>query len=332
MQFIKFPSIEQFRHVVKDITHDTTFAGLDENAQPIYVNSLLPTVEATLTIKLHGTNAAIGYDGINLWSQSRNRILTISNDHLSFASYVANHKSQIITTLQQHSLTNHVLFGEWCGKGIQKGVGVSELPRMFVAFALYDLALNKFIDLPHSLFNPDMRLYNIYQFQTYQLTIDFTKASLAQKELTAIVQNVEKQCPVALALGKLGIGEGVVGSFTYNDKRYRFKVKGEEHFKASIKAPKLVNIENLDTINKCVQEITHVWRCNQALTEIFGPNFETTIDIRKIGDYFKWIMQDTIKEESDILEKYNLTMKDVQRALTQHAKEHFMLTLNKEMI
>ena len=72
--FQKFPSIEQFRTVIK------------------YVNKYLPgvtTLKYKGTVKLHGTNAAIGVlkDG-TVYFQSRNSIITPENDNAGFATFM----------------------------------------------------------------------------------------------------------------------------------------------------------------------------------------------------------------------------------------------------
>lgn len=56
----KYPSIEQFRNVIKTVRFNHDFQGKDENGNPIYQHKEnYPTLKFQGTVKLHGTNAAI---------------------------------------------------------------------------------------------------------------------------------------------------------------------------------------------------------------------------------------------------------------------------------
>ena len=60
--FKRFPSIEQFRSVVKQVKDTSSYVGQDGEGKPIFdYTRPLPTITFTGTVKLHGTNAAIGY-------------------------------------------------------------------------------------------------------------------------------------------------------------------------------------------------------------------------------------------------------------------------------
>src|SRR5277367_970059 len=60
-KMIKFPSIEQSRHVLPSIIRDAQFTHVDaENKTPCYDTSAqLPVLEFRGTVKLHGSNAAM---------------------------------------------------------------------------------------------------------------------------------------------------------------------------------------------------------------------------------------------------------------------------------
>ena len=88
--FVKFPSIDQYRQVVKELTEHTQFVGKDENGKAIYDKTKpLPTITFTQTVKIHGTNSGVilSKDGA-IYAQSRNRIVNPSNDNLGFADWV----------------------------------------------------------------------------------------------------------------------------------------------------------------------------------------------------------------------------------------------------
>ena len=63
-QFIKFPSIEQYRNIVKRVQHSARYVGYNEEKNEPIINPFaeMPTLTFTGTVKLHGTNAGVCYD------------------------------------------------------------------------------------------------------------------------------------------------------------------------------------------------------------------------------------------------------------------------------
>lgn len=80
-KFYKFPSIPKFRDVVKAVTQQSHFVGLDENGEPIYDNTRVkPIIDFDATVKIHGTNATVVvYDDNTVQAQTRSRIITVGN-------------------------------------------------------------------------------------------------------------------------------------------------------------------------------------------------------------------------------------------------------------
>lgn len=94
-----------------------------------------PVVTYRAKVKLHGTNAGVQvHKNGSVIPQSRTTELTDGNDNAGFAKWV-------LTTLMApnqgwKAAAGHIIFGEWCGPGVQKGVAISEIPRkVFVVFA-----------------------------------------------------------------------------------------------------------------------------------------------------------------------------------------------------
>lgn len=73
-----------------------------------------------ITEKIDGTNAAIGVteDG-DVYAQSRSRVITPQADNFGFARWVYDHASELASMLGPG-----IHFGEWWGKGIQRGYGL----------------------------------------------------------------------------------------------------------------------------------------------------------------------------------------------------------------
>lgn len=84
--------------------------------------------ECVITEKIDGTNAAVGIleDG-RIYAQSRKRIITPDSDNFGFATWVAENAGTLLDDLGPG-----LHFGEWWGRGIQRGYGLDE--RRFSLF------------------------------------------------------------------------------------------------------------------------------------------------------------------------------------------------------
>lgn len=140
---IKYPSISQFRQIVKEITERACFIGLDEEGKAEFdYCAPKPVVDFSITTKIHGTNAGYVYTKDYQYHQSRENIITLEKDNMSCAFMMQNRK-EIFNELCENILKYYnlddtrygiILYMELCGKGVQKGVGVSELEKMFILF------------------------------------------------------------------------------------------------------------------------------------------------------------------------------------------------------
>ena len=83
-----------------------------------------------ITEKIDGTNAAVGVteDG-EVYAQSRTRIITPDKDNFGFARWVADH-----AVVLAERLGPGLHFGEWWGKGIQRGYGLANGDKRFSLF------------------------------------------------------------------------------------------------------------------------------------------------------------------------------------------------------
>lgn len=237
MIFQKFHKIPQFRDVIRGVTHRARFIGIDEQGEPMYSNVELPTLKFKGTVKLHGTNAQICYDPSTEWkikAGKRSSLLdTESEDaHMGFNKFVQDNRDDLIKWFDLIKCVNDpdnnqqmCVFGEWVGNGIQKGVGISQLPK---SFFIFDACLvnketkeEKWVD--SSEFNPYIEnIYNINDFQTFEMDIDFNNPKMSQNKLVELTNQVEKLCPVAKAFNIEGIGEGIVWTSFYKGEKFIF--------------------------------------------------------------------------------------------------------------
>jgi len=349
MKMIKYPSIEQFRNVIHDVKHSAQYQGMDEDGNPIMdINAKMPKITFNGTVKLHGSNGGVSYQNRNLVTLSRKNIITPQKDNAGFANFVDKNKEiikdfmiGISTQYKVHTDKNYIsIYGEWAGQGIQKGVGISLIPKSWFIFGVKITPLDE--DLPAYWVDIDFvidgklfleytpaRIYNIKNFKQFTVTVDFEKPELSQNTFVELVNEVEDRCPVAstfLPDNPELVGEGIVWTGKYKDNEYRFKTKGEKHSKSKVKVVRELSPEDLAKLSKveqCVEQIFSAQRANQALTEIFGPNFEEDIDVKKLGEYLKWVSTDTIKEELDIIQSYDLEPKDVMKKVQELYKKYF---------
>lgn len=239
MEFKAYHKIKQFKDAVRDIQFKSNFKGLDDEGKPIYENSLKPTLTFTATTKLHGTNAGICYtpkEGI----VAQKRSSLIGKDqltaHFGFNSFVQVEKKEFFENLLSELYDKHckegeqiTIYGEWAGKGIQKSVGISELDKAFYIFdcKVYDKETDtqRWLDISAWEFNTT-KVFNINEFPTWSLDIDFNTPGLSQNKLVEITEQIEKECPVSKQLGiEESTGEGAVwtcywGKITQKDEEF----------------------------------------------------------------------------------------------------------------
>jgi len=344
---IKFLSIEQFRNVCTNINRTYNYVGLDESGEPIYDHSLpKPVITFHGTCKLHGTNAGVSYNSIEgMWFQSRENIITPQKDNAGFAVFGESNKSIFEALFQEIIKKENIdtenntitIYGEWCGANIQKGVGIANLDKSFFIFAVKitphtesdeELKLKPSYFVSHDyLDSPEVRIYNIEKFQTFNIEIDFNNPQLKQNELSNLTIQVENECPVAKAFGfEKTVGEGIVWSCNVNNVRYYFKTKGEKHSSSKVKTLASVDVDKLNNIQEFVDYVVTESRFNQALENIFPNNEE--LDIKKLGEVIRWIVNDVLKEEMDTMKENGLEPKEINSKISVKARQMFLEKYN----
>lgn len=331
MTFKAFPSIEQFRTVIKKVQTKTRFAGLDANGEATYNHTKkLPVLKYKGTVKLHGTNACLHFLPHNIVPicQSRNNVITPDNDNAGFATYMSKISFACIGTcpfLYEHFSNNDdvYIYGEWCGKGIQKGVAISELDKMFVIF---DVIVNgdRVKDISHIKL-PEHRIFNINDFDTFHCEVDFNAPELVQNTFVALTEQVEAECPVGAHFGVKGVGEGIVWKldedfeqFKAGDSELTFKVKGEKHSVSKVKTLAAVDIEKANSLKEFVSNVVTDNRCKQGLDYLREMKLE--ISVKSIGDFVRWVFNDVMKEESDVITESGLVEREVGANVSKAAK------------
>lgn len=325
MEANKFQKIGQYRHTLKALRNNGVTAQ-----------------NYTGTVKLHGTNASIvykrtlnenGVPDLRITFQSRKGVIEQGKDNCGFAGYMASLEGDALLKILIPQWTKHeevVVYGEWCGQGIQSGCGVHQLPKMFVIFAVKvdDVYLDQNEVSQFGLFLEEQNIYNIYSFPTYILEVDIDTPELAQAIASRVTLEVEEECPVAKHFGVSGIGEGIVWTPTSatlrQDVMTVFKTKGQKHSASKVKTIAALTPEELDKVNKVKAFVEY------ALTDVrlkqgieYLEEDSLPLDKSSTGKYISWVMHDALLEEADTLDANELTEKEVKSKLGQKARQFY---------
>jgi hypothetical protein len=353
---ISFPSINQFRNTIKVVQDRAKYHEVP-----------IPKLKFKGSVKLHGMNVGIVRDTYanETWCQSREQIITPEADSTGFAVFALAKKDyiQLLLNLIAGVYGNNkiqpgdliAVYGEWCGKGIQKGVAINQLQKMFVVFgaAIVKPVINddgshnrvwltsdQLIDVADGFGaqeSKDSGIYHIQKFPTWEIEIDFAHPELAQNELVALTQEVENLCPVGKAFGVEGVGEGIVWECVsiwnfpvvpdeldvkIKTSDLRFKVKGAKHSDTKVKKLASVDIEKINSINEFAKNVVTDHRLEKMLEKLIAAGFE--LESKNTGEFLKLVGADVIKEEADTLEANGLDRKAVMTSVNLLARQWFL--------
>ena len=354
-EFKKYPSIGKFKDIITSVKKKNTrilsHLKIDSegNKTPVFNSTELPTLEFRGTIKLHGTNACVIINSDNtIDAQSRTRVLSITADNHGFCQWLVG-KSEVflaaykdyIADLNTFSL--HI-YGEWCGGNIQSNVGLSGVDKTFVIFDILQTKVDGTEvwlspeDI-HYLSDKENNIRNIYEFPTYNLTIDMNNPKEGLDKADVLRDEIDKVCPVAKALGsesECEHGEGNVWRcVTEGYTSLAFKHKGESHNRSG-KAPKKQKLdEPLTEAQQVVydnffKEACTVDRLAQGIEFLQEQNLE--LHRKHTGVYLKWFTADVqmeCKDEIVALAKEGLTWSCVAKPLSQMAREFLFSEIDK---
>lgn len=336
-----FTDIETFRHLVGSVRRYCT-----ERQKP------LPVMNFKGHVKLHGTNAGVRVSLEGIQPQKRSDICSIGADNAGFAVF-CHGKDGLFRTiamdLNQNAPIDFTIFGEWCGGNIQNQgeLAIRKLDKHLVIFGGYNHVDDKYvtvdeiserINTPFISFLNENAIWFINQIPAYNITIDFSKPEDYLLELEKFTLQVEQQCPWGAFRGVEGIGEGIV--WHPSDPELApitglwFKTKGVKHAaKDPTKKGKGTNIqatpEKLETIRELVTAVLPEWRLAQGITVLKENNIP--IVVSSTGEYLKWICQDVLKEESDVIAANGIEWKALSGFVTREARQYYMTAVQTEV-
>lgn len=312
---VSWGSIELLHNVLRTLEH---------LAEPDYGNQPLPTVEYRAKIKLHGTNCAVQITDAGPVAQSRNLILTPEADHKGFAKWV--HANAAYWATLPVGL---VVFGEWCGPGIEKGMAISQAPTKL--FCVFGIVRGSSRDTgPEPLTYEPSEIYallgttpadiHVLPWEGEPIAIDFANREALDAKVQVLnerVAEVEREDPwCKRVLGISGLGEGLVFYPTPFDQTRMFKAKGDKHRTAGKKAVQ-VDATAAASIDEFVTQNLTEARLSQGLATVGG------YDAKHTGAFLQWITLDMQKETVAELEASGLTWKAVEKAVQAKARAWF---------
>lgn len=345
MFFVTYPKIGQYNTTIQNIITGERFVGFDASGNPIYDGQKqLGTVKFTGTVKLHGTNAAVCMQNDEYWVQSRENIITpVKDNHGCAAHFYGSEKKNIITNIikdirKKYEIDDDkivTIFGEWAGPNVQKNVAISKLPqKSFFIFGIRALSKEKkIVDgneegvyvydkwIPiEGIRDHSINLYNITDYQQFTIEVDMNNPSHIVDYIQGLVDAVEKECPVAKALGISGLGEGIVWTCEWKGIRRVFKTKGKEHAITVHKDGKTVHAdtEKVKNIQEFANYSVTEARLEQGIEKVYGKE---PLSKAKMGEFIKWITNDIVTEEIDAISKNNLSVRDVQGEISKKARD-----------
>lgn len=283
-------------------------------------------------ILVHNSNASVRFtqDG-EIIPQSRNRVLSVGDDNFGFAAFVDKNKDVFKIIAPKGG--DFTFYGEWCGGSIQPKVALEQLEKHFVIFSMLhnDIMYSipkviGIVEIDYEFFNK-AGIYFIHQIPTYKITVDFSRPEDVVDELTDLTIAVEKECPWAKFRGATGdnlIGEGIVWAPVDTTLPFEmwFKTKGLEHKKGA-KAPKVeVAPEVLKDQRALAEKLLPEWRLEQGISVLRERGLD--IEPKNIGEYLKWISQDILKEEQDVMTANGTDWKKINPIVLQRARQHIL--------
>jgi hypothetical protein len=331
-EFCSYPKIIYFDRVVEIVRERSAY----HDVRP-------PKMLFDGFVKLHGCNTSIVYDWAtgDLYAQSRNRIITPQDDQYGFAAWVNKNREALIPSADDiadyeiDEFDKTVIYGEWCGKGIQRGAAISRIERswfIFDAFNIKDgvrsIADNFWLEP-----SPAIGLYHIWRyFRTgrEKIIVDFSDPEKHEEYFESLTKEIEDQCPVAKEFGVEGIGEGLVFKprlynypvpFRFDD--LSFKVKGAKHRIAS-REYATIQPTNFNQLNAFLDTVCNSVRMEQAIDQTGAP------DRKNIGLYLQWLANDILQEEADVIERGEFQKKDVTRGVNERGKTFYFDTLKRK--
>lgn len=301
------------------------------------------------TIKLHGTNATLIFRDGNTKDatyQSRNRVITKETDNQGTVALlskvgVKSLAQEIVRISGSTEFKEIMIAGEIGGKGVQKGVAIATLDLLYCIFNIridgewVDMAKYASVQIPKD------RVFNIMNYPTWEVEINLKNDTKATYEkLMSYTVAVGEKCPFAASFNDpdgnpvVGNGEGIVWTLIPDNVHHpsvksqlvNFKTK-VEGFMTTAKKQKVpmdpvtagLASEKRDRAARFVDYAVTERRLEQGVE--YMREMKKAIDKANLGEYVSWVVQDTLREESEALQEMGANRKEAKKIIAEKAKK-----------
>ena len=299
----------------------------------------LPRVMYKAKVKLHGTNAAVQRTEGGVVAQSRNEVVT--SGHYGFAKWLEDNKETFL-----HLPVGTVVYGEWCGPGVQPKVALAKADRK--VFAVFSIRQGDIVITEPEVIQAQLSVPNrdviIIPWHLGPITVDFGDSSMDLSAINEAVAEIEQVDPFAKEhFGVEGTGEGLVmypvavegtgqhdrtleQGVTDRDQWHllAFKAKGGKHKTSRTREAAQMDPEVAACIDEFVTNVVTEARLEQAVTECNANVPGVGHDPKKTGPVVLWIVSDVEKECQAELVASGLEWKPVSKAVAAAARTWFL--------
>jgi hypothetical protein len=334
-QHISWTEIESFHNVRKAVAK-----------YPHIVNGN-SSVSYRAKVKIHGTNAGVIIDSFgNVTAESRSCIITPESDNAGFAKWVAERHVEFAAA-RHPTAERIVIFGEWCGPGIQKGVAANQIPeKIFAVFGIRiidDETNANFVSDPRELAHFVRNIPGSYVIPWFNdgeiFQIDW---AAAPNHLQPVIDRINTHvlaiddCDpwIDSQFNVKGPGEGLVFypidlyHVGYdNFSNLCFKAKGEKHKTIAKDKPAQLDPTIAANMNAFVEMVLTPARLEQGVRATNDGEFK--FEQKNIGAFLAWISRDIIKETNQEMNASGLDPKSAVKACSNHARIWFITEMKK---
>lgn len=256
--------------------------------------------------KLHGTNCAISYniDEGKITVQSRNRVLSVDNDHFGFCKFVMNEEKMWLSYFEDLNemfgdtdTYAIVVYGEWCGKGVMQETWASGLDKK--TWFIFDVVIYDLDNSMYWLHEEEIKLCvklcdvnNVLSANKPIATRSLLLSNLSKedlRDLKELTEEIGRNSQLSsMYFNTDGEGEGLVFKGYDRGNRLVFKMKSNTYRE---KGSKIISRESpLDSnISLLVDGMSLPIYYQQVIDGLVSPKSYTSIPIfvKRVSDILK---------------------------------------------
>lgn len=299
----KIPHIKEFKDIVKRVNY---FCEK-------YCKQL-PILEFVGRTKLQGSSVYLQRLNNEITAYNKNRVLTTEYDGHNFANYINSLPTDILNMLFDDIGTKTddiVIYGEWINKS-----STNDKVWVIYSYSLNDVISNN-VD---NIYNHQYNIHNINQLPFFSMHVDF---NCPQESISTFEQHVIESFNNLRQhnlFKHLEINSKEMVWYWKNapeDTTMWFKTKTEMD---DITSESIMNNADLE---KIISYIVNTKRLQQALNYT-TMNISKSLNQSYLNLYLKWIKEDILTKEVDILSQHKLQWKDISKPVTNIAKQWFL--------